>query len=413
MRKVSVISNKMRNIIERPYYMDKFRPYIGQPIIKVLTGQRRIGKSYILLQLIEKIKHEDLNANIIAINKELKEFSNIHTDDELYQYIHQRLSSEQANYVFIDEIQEIPNFQNSLRSLLAEGNCDLYCTGSNANMLSGELATLLAGRYMEFPIHSLSFREFLDFHRLENNNESLQKYMRIGGMPYLIHLNGDERLSMDYLQNLYSTILLKDVIARKQIRNVDFLERLVNYLADNIGSLFSASNISKYLKSQRQQLPTQMVIDYSTALSQAYFLYKVSRADIQGLKIFEIGEKYYFEDLGIRNAICGINPLSDIQKWMENLVYMQLLRLGYQVLVGKIDTLEIDFIAHRLEERIYLQVSFRIEAERTRDREMAPLLRVSDHFPKYIITLDDFTTGITPEGINIVHLRDFLFMESL
>lgn len=239
MRKVSVISNKMRNIIERPYYMDKFRPYIGQPIIKVLTGQRRIGKSYILLQLIEKIKHEDLNANIIAINKELKEFSNIHTDDELYQYIHQRLSSEQANYVFIDEIQEIPNFQNSLRSLLAEGNCDLYCTGSNANMLSGELATLLAGRYIEFPIHSLSFREFLDFHRLENNNESLQKYMRIGGMPYLIHLNGDERLSMDYLQNLYSTILLKDVIARKQIRNVDFLERLVNYLADNIGSLFS------------------------------------------------------------------------------------------------------------------------------------------------------------------------------
>ena len=224
------------------------------------------------------------------------------------------------NYVFVDEIQEVPSFQHTLRSLLAEGSCDIYCTGSNANMLSGELATFMAGRYMEFPIHSLSYKEFLLFHQLEDNNQSLIKYLRIGGMPYLIHFKGEEQLCFDYLQNLYSTILLKDVIARKQIRNVDFMERLIAYIADNVGSLFSASSISKYIKSQRQQLPTQMVIDYSLALAQAYFIHKVQRADVQGLKIFEIGEKYYFEDLGIRNAIRGFDPLTEIQKWMENVV---------------------------------------------------------------------------------------------
>lgn len=388
--------------------MDKIRPYIGQPIIKILTGQRRIGKSYILKQLINQILQSNTDACIIFINKELKKFDSIRTDDELYQYISQALSDEKQNYVFIDEIQEIPNFQNTLRSLLAENRCDIYCTGSNANMLSGELATYLAGRYIEFPIHSLSYNEFLTFHKLPDNNDSLQKYMRIGGMPYLIHFKGNEQLCLDYLQNLYSTILLKDVIARKQIRNVDFIERLVTYLADNVGSLFSASNISRYLKSQRQQLPTQMVIEYSYALSQAYFIYKVSRADLQGLKIFEIGEKYYFEDLGIRNAISGINPLSDIQKWMENLVYMQLIRLGYQVFVGKADTLEVDFVAQKLQERLYIQVAFRIDTEKTKNREIAALMKATDNFPKYIVTLDDFMTGTTPEGIQIIHLREFL-----
>jgi predicted AAA+ superfamily ATPase len=210
-------------------------------------------------------------------------------------------------------------------------------------MLSGELATHLAGRYQEFPVHSLSYKEFLLFHQLPDANESLQKNMRIGGMPYLIHLNGDERLSFEYLRNLYSTILVKDVIARRQVRNIDFMERLVRYISDNVGSLFSSSNIAKYLKSQRQQVPTQLVIDYVAALTQAYFIHKVGRIDIQGLKIFEIGEKFYFEDLGIRNAIRGIDPLTEIQKWMENLVYMHLIREGFTTFVGKTDQLEIDF----------------------------------------------------------------------
>jgi predicted AAA+ superfamily ATPase len=395
-------------VIERPHYTEQIRAYVGQPIIKILTGQRRVGKSFILKQLMEKISHTDKQTHIIYIDKELKEFASIQTDDDLYQYVVAHLQPEKQNYLFVDEVQEINRFQYALRSLLAEGKCDIYCTGSNATMLSGELATYLAGRYMEFPIHPLSYGEFLHFHHLSDSNESLQRYMRIGGMPYLIHLKGDEQLSMDYLQNLHSTILLKDVIYRKQIRNIDFMERLIAYLSDNIGSLFSATNISRYLKSQRQQLPTQMVIDYSMALVQAYFLHKVPRADVQGLKLFEIGEKYYFEDLGLRNVISGINPLADIQKWMENLVYMQLLRLGYQVFIGKVEAQEIDFIASRLEQRIYVQVAYRMDAEKTRGREISALMKVEDHFPKYIVTLDDFLTGVTTEGIRIVHLRTFL-----
>jgi len=395
-------------IIERPYYTEKICQYIGQPIIKILTGQRRVGKSCILKQLMNIIRESDSKANLIYINKELKEFRTIRNDDDLYQTIRAQLKNNGQNYVFIDEIQEVANFQNTLRSLLAEENCDIYCTGSNANMLSGELATYLAGRYMEFPIHSLSYYEFLTFHKLENSNQSLQKYLRIGGMPYLKHFKGDEQLFFDYLQNLYSTILLKDVIARKQIRNVEFMERLVGYIADNTGSLFSASSISKYLKSQRLQLPTQMVIEYTTALTQAYFIHKVPRADIQGLKIFEVGEKYYFEDLGIRNAIRGFDPLTEIHKWMENVVFMHLIRNRYTVYIGKADTLEIDFIGQRQQLRIYVQVSYRLDAEKTKEREVAGLMKITDNFPKYIVTLDDFALGITSEGIHIIHLREFL-----
>jgi len=354
------------------------------------------------------VRETDASAHIIYISKELKQFSNIQTDADLYQHITSQLSKDKNNYVFIDEIQEIPEFQHSLRSLLAEGRCDIYCTGSNANMLSGELATHLAGRYLEFPVHSLSYREFLLFHQLPDINESLQKYMRIGGMPYLIHLHGDEQLCFEYLRNLYSTILLKDVIARRQVRNIDFMERLVEYIADNVGSLFSSSNIAKYLKSQRQQVPTQLVIDYSVALTQAYFIHKVGRIDIQGLKIFEIGEKYYFEDLGIRNAIRGIDPLTEIQKWMENLVYMQLIREGFIVYVGKTDHLEIDFVGQRQQERIYAQVCFRLEGENTRKREVGSLQKANDNFPKFIVTLDEYGLGTTAEGIEVVHLRDFL-----
>ncbi len=404
---------KELNIIHRPYYTDKIRPYIDKPLIKILTGQRRIGKSYLLRQLMEIIVNENPDAHLIYISKELKDFEDIQNENDLYQHIKKELDLNKKNYVFIDEIQEIKNFQHCLRSLLVESNCDLYCTGSNANMLSGELATYLAGRYMEFNVHSLSYAEFLNFHQLQDSNESLQKYMRIGGMPYLIHFNADEKLSFEYLRNLYSTILLKDVIARKQIRNVDFLERLVHYIADNVGSLFSATNIAKYLKSQRQQVPTQMVIDYSQALTQAYFIYKVPRIDIQGLKIFEIGEKYYFEDLGIRNAIRGINPLTEIQKWLENLVYLHLLRLGYTVYVGKTDQLEIDFVGQLLQERVYIQVSMRIDSKSTRKREVASLLKTTDNFPKYIVTLDDFALGITSEGIHVVHLREFLMLEKV
>ncbi len=398
----------MEAIIERSYYTEQIKPYINQPIIKILTGQRRVGKSFILKQLISVIKSQDKSAQIIYINKELKEFSNLRNDEDLYQYISNHIISNKNNYVFIDEIQEIIDFQNCLRSLLAEGKCDIYCTGSNANMLSGELATYLAGRYMEFHIHSLSYSEFQVFHNLPDSDETLQKYMRIGGMPYLIHFGGNEQLCTDYLQNLYSTILLKDVIFRKQVRNPQFMTQLVEFIADNVGSVFSANSISKYLKSQRLQLPTQMVIDYTSALCQAYFIYKVERAEIQGLKIFEIGEKYYFEDLGVRNVIRGFDPLQEVQKLMENLIYLHLLQKKFTVYVGKNNDYEIDFIGKKLQEFIYVQVAYRIDSQETRNREIRSLLKCNNNYPKYIVTLDNFSLGTTPEGIKIVHLRDFL-----
>ena len=397
----------MENIIERPFYTEKIRPYIRQPIIKILTGQRRIGKSFILKQIAKTIQQSS-EANVIYINKELKEYRHIVNDNDLYEYVGSQFVDKKENFVFVDEIQEISDFQHCLRSLLAENKCDLYCTGSNANMLSGELATYLAGRYMEFPVHCLSFNEFLRFHCLEATNESLLKYMKIGGMPYLMYLNGNEQLCFEYLRNLYSTILLKDVIARKQIRNVNFLERLVHFIADNTGCLFSASSIAKFLKSQQQQLPTQLVIDYTDALLQAYFLHRAQRADVHGLKIFEVGEKYYFEDLGIRNAVRGYNTLTEIQKWMESVVYVHLIRSGYAVYVGSVGNLEIDFIGQKLQERIYVQVSYKLDAEKTYEREIASLLKTNDNFPKFIVTLDDYVLGTTSEGIQIVHLKEFL-----
>ena len=397
----------MEEIIERPFYTEKILPYIRQPVIKILTGQRRIGKSFILKQISNRIQ-QSVEANVIYINKEQKEYKQIVNDNDLYEYIDAHLADKAENFVFIDEVQEISGFQHCLRSLLAENKCDLYCTGSNANMLSGELATYMAGRYMEFPVHSLSFREFLLFHRLEATNESLLLYMKIGGMPYLFHLDKSEQLCFEYLRNLYSTILLKDVIIRKQIRNINFMERLIQFIADNVGSVFSASSIGKYIKSQKQQLPTQLVIEYTDALTQAYFLHKAQRADVHGLKIFEVGEKYFFEDLGIRNAIRGYNTLTEIQKWMENLVYVHLKRTGYEVYVGSTGGLEIDFIGQKLQQRIYVLVSYKLDAEKTYEREIASLLKTSDNFPKYIVTLDEFVLGTTSEGIQIVHLKEFL-----
>ena len=232
-------------------------------------------------------------------------------------------------------------------------------------------------------------------------------------MPYLYHFEGNDANCFEYLKNLYSTILLRDVVTRKQIRDVDFMERLVEYLGDNIGNLFSSANISKYLKSQNQQLPVQKVIDYIAGLEQAFFIHRTKRYDLKGLRVFEVGEKYFFEDIGLRNAITGVNPIADIHKLMENVVYLHLIRQGYEVFVGKMDDYEIDFVGKKLQKKIYVQVAFRLEQTKTITREQQSLLKIEDVFPKYIVTLDEFLLGTTSEGINIIHLRDFLSNETV
>ena len=401
----------MKKYIVRPSYIKKVEPFIDKALTKVMTGQRRIGKSYMLLQIADMLRQRHLNANFIYIDKEQLDFAALKTEQDLYQYVQQHLKQSSPNYLFIDEVQEIDNFQLALRSLLNENACDIYCTGSNARILSGELATHLAGRYIEIHVHSLSYQEFLDFNQLEADGESLRKYLIFGGMPYLHNLPMDENIIFEYLRSVYSTILLKDVVSRENIRNVSFLENLVAYLADNTGSLFSAQNISKYLKSQHVNIPTQTILNYLRALCNSFFIYKLQRADTQGMKIFEIGEKYYFEDLGLHNAIRHFDFRRDVNKLMENVVCIDLMRAGYQVYVGKSGNKEIDFIASKGGQRIYVQVAYLLPDEATVEREFGNLLAIPDNYPKYVVTMDEMQCGSNYYGVKQMHLRDFLLAE--
>ena len=400
-----------KDYIKRPVYSSRITPFIDKQIIKVITGQRRVGKSYIMYQIADEILDDNPKANIIFINKELKAFDFIKTEDDLYKYIHQSLQPKVANYVFVDEIQDIEKFEKAFRSLLAENCCDLFCTGSNANLLSGELATLLAGRYIEIKVHSLDYDEFLTFMNLKAGNKSLIKYFELGGMPYLQVIGTRKEEAYEYLKNVYSSILLKDVVARENIRNVHFLENLVSFLADNTGNMFSANNISKYLKAQHITVTTQAVVNYLKPLINTNFIYKVQRYDLKGLKIFETGAKYYFEDIGLRNAIVGFEHQKDIQKIMENAVFHHLLRHQYKLYVGIIGENEIDFVAERRGVKVYIQVTYQLHQQSTIDREFGNLLKISDNYPKYVVTIDEFNSGTNYRGITQMHIGDFLLMD--
>jgi len=400
-------------LIDRPFYTKKILPFIGKGIIKVLTGQRRVGKSCILQQLMKVIKERNPAANIIYINMEFEEFRIIRNDNDLFEYLKDKLLPELENYLFIDEIQDISGFENVLRSLQAKSSCDIFCTGSNAKMLSGELSTYLSGRYVEFHVHSLSYSEFLIFHKLDNNNLSMRLYLTYGGMPYLSLLSLTDEMVFEYLRNIYSTILLKDVVKREGIRNVDFLETLALYVADNVGNLFSANNISKFLKSQRTDISTTQVISYLKALCNAFLINKVGRIEINGIKKFEVGDKYYFEDLGLRNCFLGFSLQRDIHKLMENAVYLHLSLLQYEVFVGKLDSQEIDFVGLKQGKKIYVQVTYLLADEKTTDREFGNLINIKDNYPKYVVSLDDFNKGGDVQGIRHIHLSDFLLLNTV
>ncbi len=402
----------MLPLILRPQYSARVAPFIDRNIIKVLTGQRRVGKSYVLRQLMEEVKQRNPEAHIISINKERSEFRDIRTDEDLSLYLKPLLEKPGRHYLFIDEVQEIENFQLCLRSLLAHDECDIFCTGSNAKLLSGELATMLAGRTMSFDVHSLSYSEFLRFHKRERGDESLRLYLTCGGMPYLAHTGlAPENDPFEYLRNVYQSILLKDTVARENIRNVKFLEELVNYLADNVGNLFSATRISKFLKAQRIELNVMSTLNYLRALANAYLIHRVPQADVCGMKIFEVGEKIYFEDLGISHAIHHFNLQRDVHKVMENAVYLHLLQQRYDVKIGRLGDKEIDFVAEKPNHRIYVQVCLTAMASETREREFGNLRAVPDDAPKYVVTLNDMI--LTPEGSGIIHLNleDFLLTE--
>lgn len=400
-------------IINRPIYTERIKPFIGKGIIKVLTGQRRVGKSCILMQLMDDIRHDNPEANIIYINMEHEEFRTLHDDTDLFEYLKDKLPAETDNYLFIDEIQDIKGFEHVLRSLQSKDSCDISVTGSNAQMLSGELTTYLSGRYIEFHIHSLSYIEFLEFHQLPDNNQSLMLYLTYGGLPYLSRLALTDELAFEYLRNVYATILLKDVVKREGIRNIDFLETLALYAADNVGSLFSANNISKYLKSQRIDISTTQVINYLRALNNAYLINKTGRIDIKGLRKFEVGDKYFFEDLGLRNCHTGFNLQRDIHKLLENAVYLHLSLLQHDIYVGQNEQQEIDFVGLKQGQKVYIQVTYLMVDEKTREREFGNLMNIQDNYPKYVVSLDEFNRGSDVEGIKHLHLADFLKLREL
>ena len=327
----------------------------------------------------------------------------------MYDFAKGKHKKDTANYLLIDEIQEIGEFEKALRSLLNEGDFDIYCTGSNADMLSGELATLLSGRYIEIRVGPLSYLEFLHFHMLKNNNRSLIAFLKYGGLPFLMHLELEEKLVYDYLKNIYSTILFKDVVKRYGIRNIAFLESLVFFISGNIGSLISAKKISDFLKSQKVNISPRVTLNYLSYLNKAFLVNKAGRYGITGKKVFETGEKHFFEDIGIRNALYGFHQ-ADIGKIMENVVYNHMISCGYQVSVGQIGNYEIDFVCQKQNETMYVQVAYLIANEKTTEREYGNLLKIKDNYPKYVVTMDEFQ-GNTYQGIRHLHLRGFLSKE--
>ncbi len=396
----------LKKFLSREIYLNKLLPFVGTDLIKVITGQRRVGKSFILFQLMDEIRKKDPSANILYINKELYEFDHLNTYRDLMEHIKSHKQNESLCYIFIDEIQDIADFEKALRSLQAEGGYDIYCTGSNAKLLSGELSTFLSGRYIEVHIYSLTYREFLAFHNLEDTVQSFNKFIRFGGLPYLRNLKLDENIAGEYLKSIYNTIILKDVVERNNIRNVRLLQDLTVFLADNIGSQLSANKIAAYLKSQQINVSTKQILDYLGFLCNAFMVQCIKRADIAGKKIFEIGEKYYYEDLGIRHALVPFRN-NDIGKIMENMVAHQLIVNGYQLYVGKLQDKEIDFIAEKNGERLYIQVAYQINLEKTQNRELGNLLDIQDNYPKIIITMDEWETDST-KGIIYCSLRNWL-----
>ncbi len=397
----------MENIIRKPY-LDKIEQALGKDIIIVLVGQRRIGKSYLLRQLKDE-KAQDSSANIIYVDKEKKEFDDIRDYHDLNAFIDGHRVKGKTNYILVDEIQDIAEFERTVRSYREEPDTEIVITGSNSLMLSSELTTLIGGRYKEIYVQALSYNEFLTFHQLPDNDDSLAKYINFGGLPGLQKIGLDENDVREYQQDVLNTVLLKDVIMRNNIRNPVFLDNLIRFLADNTGKIVSANSISKFMRSQGQSITSTAVINYIKALCETYVIHKVSRYDIHGKRLFESNDKYYFEDNGIRNCLGGGNREGDIEKVMENVVYNHLVRLGYEVTVGQLQASEIDFVCSKSTgERVYVQVAYIIADEATRQREFGNLRAIHDNYPKYVISMTPLVTRSNDGGIIHLNLRKFL-----
>lgn len=394
-------------LISRPNYYQKLESVLGKGVLVVLTGQRRVGKSCVMKELMKK-KSDSPENNVIYIDKEKTAFDFIVTYRDLVQYIDGHIDAGRHNYILIDEVQEIEGFERGLRNYYNEDCVDIIVTGSNSDILSGELATLLSGRYIEILVQGLSYSEFLEFHNLPDNEQSLGKYMNYGGLPGLraFGLDNPETIN-DYLQGIYNTILIKDIVNRKNIRNMPFLENLVKYTGDNIGKPISATNIHNYMESRKEDISKNIVLSYLKATSAAYLINEVERYNIHGKRLLETNSKYYFGDVGIRNFVVGGRRVNDIEKILENLVYQHLVRLGYKVNVGVLYNAEIDFVCSRGDDVRYVQVAYLIHDDDTLRREFGNLLQIKDNNPKYVISMTPYMEAGKYEGIRHIDARAF------
>jgi len=398
-------------VYTRNIYLNKIKKFIDKPVIKIITGMRRVGKSCFLKLIMDELRQKGVTDDqIIYLHFDSLEFDNLKNHTALNDYILKK-SDEIINskiYLFIDEIQEVTDWEKCIESLFASERFDIYISGSNAQMLSSELATKLSGRYIEFPIYTLGFSEYMQFMQkdLSQAHAEFKSYLIYGGFPALIHFDLDREVVYQYISSIYNTILLKDVVKRNNVRNISLLENITNYAFDNIGNIFSAKRLADYLKSQKISLGVETVQNYLAYICSTYALHKVKRYDIKGKRYLEVHEKYYLGDIGLRNAVIGYRE-ADIAGVLENIVYLELLRRGYTVSIGKLGDAEIDFIATKSEEKIYIQVTYLLASEKTIKREFSPLLKISDNYPKYVLSMDEIF-GNDYEGIKRVNIVDFL-----
>ena len=402
-------------MIKRESYMARIRPFIDGDLIKVLTGIRRSGKSVMLELIKDELRARGVTEEqLVAFNFEDMRNAQLCTAEALHDELVRRAVSIKGKiYFFFDEIQEVERWERCVNSLRVEMDCDIYITGSNAKLLSGELATYLAGRYVEFIIYPFSFSEFLAlYHSVEPDADTrtcFDRYLTFGGMPYLANLRFDETACRQYLRDLFNSVELKDIVKRNNVRDVDMLERIIAYVTANIGTTFSSTAISKYLKNEGRRVSPETVLNYLKACSDAFLFYQVRRQDLQGKKILTVNEKYYVADHGIREAVIGGN-MRDINLVLENIVFMEALRRGYSVTVGKVGEREIDFVCERHGEKCYIQVAYLLAAEETVQREFDVYEHVQDNFPKYVVSLDEF--DMSRNGVRHYNIRDFLLAEN-